>query len=81
LLRWRTRRSGAPRQPINALVLPWGGYLYGKLEGARAGLAGPCTFGEIAYLLLNQTMVYFDVVDAAETQVRRGVAERMAFAH
>jgi len=38
-------------------------YVYGKLDGARAGLPGPFTFGEIAYQLLNQTMVYLDVVD------------------
>ena len=40
-------------------------YVYGKLDGARVGLPGPFTFGEIAYQLLNQTMVYCDVVDAA----------------
>lgn len=59
-------------------------YLYGSLEGARAGLAGPCTFGEIAYQLLNQTMVYFDVVavrDERGRKVSRGVAERMGHAH
>src|SRR2546428_765294 len=39
-------------------------YVYGKLDGARVGLPGPYTFGEIAYQLLNQTMVYCDVVDA-----------------
>ncbi len=33
-------------------------YLYGKLEGQRTGhLVGPVTFGEIATLLLNQTLV------------------------
>src|SRR2546422_367434 len=37
----------------------------GKIDGARVGLPGPFTFGEIAYQLLNQTMVYCDVVDAA----------------
>ncbi|MGH8711661.1 MAG: DUF6976 family protein [Burkholderiales bacterium] len=51
-------------------------YTYGKLEGAKAGLPGPCTFGEIAFQLLNQTMVYLVVVD-----VRKGIAERMATAH
>lgn len=58
-------------------------FLYGKLEGARAGLPGPCTFGEIAYLLLNQTMVYCDVVEAArerERKVPRAFAQRMASA-
>src|SRR3989475_2638464 len=28
-------------------------YVYGKLAGARVGLPGPFTFGEIAYQLLN----------------------------
>jgi hypothetical protein len=33
-------------------------YLYGELEGSRTGTyCGPATFGEIAYILLNQTMV------------------------
>src|SRR2546425_85961 len=40
-------------------------YVYGKLDGARVGLPGPFTLGEIGYQLLNQTMVYCDVVDAA----------------
>ncbi len=59
-------------------------YVYGKLEGARAGLPGPFTFGEIAYQLLNQTMVYCDVVDAAQAKERRvsgGLAQHMALAH
>ncbi|RME83260.1 MAG: hypothetical protein D6785_06920, partial [Planctomycetota bacterium] len=34
-------------------------YLYGKLEGKKTGnITGPMTFGEIAYVLLNQTLVY-----------------------
>jgi hypothetical protein len=34
-------------------------YLYGELEGKKTGIiTGPMTFGEIAYMLLNQTMVY-----------------------
>jgi hypothetical protein len=34
-------------------------YLYAGLEGKRTGnLIGPVTFGEIAYMLLNQTLVY-----------------------
>jgi len=37
-------------------------YLHGQLEGRRAGgVFGPMTFGEIAYQLLNQTMVYITV--------------------
>src|SRR2546428_5124442 len=46
-------------------------YVYGKLDGARVGLPGPFTFGEIAYQLLNQTMVYCDVVDAADHRLVR----------
>jgi hypothetical protein len=34
-------------------------YMYSELEGkSTGGIAGPITFGEIAYQLLNQTMVY-----------------------
>jgi len=37
-------------------------YLYGGLEGKLTGtLQGPVTFGEIAYLLLNQTMVVLTI--------------------
>ncbi len=33
-------------------------YLYGELEGKKTGsFSGPATFGEIAYVLLNQTLV------------------------
>lgn len=36
-------------------------YLYAGLEGKRTGdFVGPITFGEIAYVLLNQTMVFMD---------------------
>jgi len=39
-------------------------YLYSNLEGKRiAGITGPATFGEIAYQLLNQTMVYLRIID------------------
>ena len=58
-------------------------YLYGKLEGTQAGLPGPFTFGEIAYQLLNQTMVYCDVVDAAREPGQReagALAQHMAHA-
>ena len=38
-------------------------YLYGELDGkATPPFAGPVTFGEIAYQLLNQTLVYAEVV-------------------
>jgi len=34
-------------------------YLYSELEGKKTGsLTGPITFGEVAYQLLNQTLVY-----------------------
>lgn len=40
-------------------------YLYCGLEGRRSGsLVGPMTFGEIAYLLLNQTQVYLSIDQA-----------------
>lgn len=39
-------------------------YLYAGLEGVKTGEAtGPITFGEIAYQLLNQTMVYMTIED------------------
>jgi hypothetical protein len=38
-------------------------YLYGGLEGRKtAAMKGPITFGEIAYQLLNQTLVFLDFV-------------------
>lgn len=38
-------------------------YLYGELEGkSTPPFAGPVTFGEIAYQLLNQTLVYAQIV-------------------
>jgi hypothetical protein len=41
-------------------------YVYSSLEGRKTGeIVGPMTFGEIAYQLLNQTMVYVTVHDAA----------------
>lgn len=37
-------------------------YLYSELEGKKTpGVTGPVTFGEIAYQLLNQTLVYLAV--------------------
>jgi hypothetical protein len=39
-------------------------YMYSNLEGKQTGgITGPITFGEIAYQLLNQTLVYVTVVD------------------
>jgi hypothetical protein len=40
-------------------------YMYSSLEGRHLGtVVGPVTFGEIAYQLLNQTMVYLTISDA-----------------
>jgi hypothetical protein len=37
-------------------------YLYSELEGRRTGpFTGPATFGEVAYQLLNQTLVYVSI--------------------
>jgi hypothetical protein len=37
-------------------------YLYAELEGKQTGsIIGPITFGEIAYILLNQTLVYLTI--------------------
>jgi hypothetical protein len=37
-------------------------YLYSELEGKKTpGITGPMTFGEIAYQLLNQTLVYLTI--------------------
>lgn len=39
-------------------------YLYGELEGkATPPFAGPVTFGEVAYQLLNQTLVYVEIIN------------------
>jgi hypothetical protein len=39
-------------------------YVYGELEGQTVGnLVGPMTFGEIAYQLLNQTVVRLSIVE------------------
>ena len=51
-------------------------YLYSKLEGRRTGaLVGPVSFGEIAYQLLNQTLVYVEIVKVASPEPRRDGAE------
>jgi hypothetical protein len=42
-------------------------YLYSELEGKKTGeITGPITFGEVAYQLLNQTMVYLTVSDLTD---------------
>lgn len=41
-------------------------YLHSELEGKQTGgFTGPVTFGEVAYQLLNQTMVYLKIHDLA----------------
>lgn len=46
-----------PRFSCNCIL----NYAYGELEGkVLHNASGPMTFGEIAYLLLNQTMVYVE---------------------
>lgn len=39
-------------------------YRYGELEGRSTGhVIGPITFGEVAYQLVNQTLVYLSITD------------------
>jgi hypothetical protein len=61
---FRRRVAPRPRAPLfscNCIL----NYLYGQLEGKRTeGFVGPITFGEIAYQLVNQTLVFLDVRDA-----------------
>ncbi|MBN2520931.1 MAG: hypothetical protein JXB17_10530 [Bacteroidales bacterium] len=39
-------------------------YLYSELEGKKTGtITGPFTFGEIAYVLVNQTLVYLNIIN------------------
>ena len=60
-------KAFAQSLPGDALGARWScncilNYLYGGLEGQRTGpITGPMTFGEIAYQLLNQTMVYVNL--------------------
>ncbi|WP_425071993.1 DUF6976 family protein [Sagittula sp. S175] len=50
----RATGNGAQELSCNCIL----NYLYGELEGKTTGsFTGPATFGEIAYILLNQTMV------------------------
>jgi hypothetical protein len=58
------RKSGPDGQNIvfscNCIL----NYLYSELEGRKTDpFVGPITFGEIAYQLLNQTLVYMEVHD------------------
>jgi hypothetical protein len=50
--------AGADAYSCNCIL----NYLYGELEGkTTGGYVGPVTFGEIAYILLNQTLVRLDM--------------------
>ena len=62
-------------------------YLYSKLEGHRTGaFIGPVTFGEIAFQLLNQTLVYLEIikvdsphpVNSTESQLSAALEELQA---
>ena len=51
--------AGTPVFSCNCIL----NYLYGHLEGKKTPpYAGPVTFGEVAYQLLNQTLVYCEIV-------------------
>jgi hypothetical protein len=59
LLERLARRPVTPIFSCNCIL----NYLYADLEHAASlSIGGPATFGEIAYLLLNQTLVYVDLV-------------------
>jgi hypothetical protein len=54
----RTSGAGAGQYSCNCIL----NYLYGDMEGKKTGnFTGPVTFGEIAYILLNQTLVRMDI--------------------
>lgn len=57
----RLGAGGAKQYSCNCIL----NYLYGELEGQSTGkFTGPVTFGEIAYILLNQTLVKLQVQPA-----------------
>lgn len=57
--RINTAGAGKPFFSCNCIL----NYLYGNLEGKKTPpYAGPVTFGEVAYQLLNQTLVYCEIV-------------------
>lgn len=53
-------RNVVPAVSCNCIL----NFLYSELEGKKTGaFRGPMTFGEIGYQLLNQTMVYIELID------------------
>ncbi len=57
------RRPVTPAFSCNCIL----NYLYAGLEGDQPlPIGGPATFGEIAYLLLNQTLVYLELARVDE---------------
>lgn len=53
--------AGAGQFSCNCIL----NYLYGDMTGKRTGaFTGPVTFGEIAYVLLNQTLVRMEIMAA-----------------
>jgi hypothetical protein len=60
-------RKEMPTQAGDTLVFSCNcilNYQYAGLEGKQTGnVTGPVTFGEIAYQLLNQTLVYLNITD------------------
>jgi hypothetical protein len=53
-------KAGADALSCNCIL----NYLYGELEGkTTGGYTGPVTFGEIAYVLLNQTLVRLEIAN------------------
>ncbi|MBO6112610.1 MAG: hypothetical protein J6P45_06150 [Lachnospiraceae bacterium] len=51
-------RADAPVVSFNCIL----NYLYGGLEGRKIDTyCGPVSFGEVAYQLINQTLVYFEI--------------------
>jgi len=56
-------------------------YLHSKLAGRRTGaFVGPVTFGEIAFQLLNQTLVYVEIIKVAPSEPPRAGPESDATA-
>lgn len=59
--RIRQSSADAPILSFNCIL----NYLYGGLEGEKLDrYTGPITFGEVAYQLINQTLVYFEISDS-----------------